>query len=1483
MASTRNDSIYKLPKLTRSARHLAVTCLSLGLILAGVLEAHASNNSGVTYQGRILKPDGTPLEGQTVQFRLEIRTPNTSNCVMFSETKTLDMRNSNGLFALTMNDGTGARTDATSIGFDRVFANRGSYTFDPSTCSSGSSYTPNEDDGRMLAVSFKDETMATWEPMASQMINFVPFAIETKQIAGFNASNLLRFAESDGTLVNTTPLSNAQYTELLALLAGTSTRFEKAGQLGGTSLPTLGVAQAGQVLSWNGTGWATASSTVGADSISSSNIVNGTITGADLATNIAISTTSTIATSGTVSSNVTTARDFRIYDSDATPNENYISIKAPTSLAANYNYVWPLNYGTANQVLTTDGTGALTWAAPAVSSQWANGASNAISYSAGNVGIGTTAPSRDLNVVAADKSTIIQIENTTSSASRYPAVRIYNYMNGQAGGNPVVDLYNADGVPTSPLAMPTSTTLGTIAANGYTGAAFYQSGRIDFVTSGAWTSTSAPTDIKFSNTPSGSVARSERMRITAAGNVGIGTTAPAFPLEVAGDLAVYGAGLGASSSQKFAIKSSSTGGAWLEAPLDASNNKLNFAIGWRGGANGFTMLGSNGNVGIGTTAPSAGLHLKTGTAAAATAPLKFNQGTLLTTPENGAMEYDASGLWYTIGSTRYLIPLNTAAGNYSNVQTIGNTTGSITMSPLAGNSVIVNSAAVSTSSTTGALVVSGGMGVAGAINSSGNISSGGTVSATNSLITPQIYGSSAASGNIRIDGTSDATKGNVLLASVGGNVGIGTTAPGAQLHLSNLGESGLLIEADTNNDANWEAPYVGFKQNGNAAKSTIGLVSTGGGTAVSGGVTVDNSSINNGLLLNAVGPSATGTLQLATEFIPRVTILPAGDIGVGTVSPQTKLHVVGGTRFEGGMAAYNGSSLTFSDTGLDRTTTLVHVNDKDFRITTSNGAIALMPFANVGIGTTAPSRLLDVNGSIHIAATTTPTTPAIGDIYIDSADSYKLKWYNGTAWQSAGGAAGGSGDFKADGSVSMTGSLKAVSGTSTAPGLAFASSTGSGFYWEGGGVDAINISVAGTQKGYFNSGTFSWAGDVNADRFKTYSTGSLTYPDYRLFGAGDAAGIYGPTTNVIGLVTANTERVRVTASGNVGIGTTAPNASYKLDVAGVVNATGFKINGVDVSSGGGGSPGGSTTQVQFNNAGAFGGDSNFVWDNTNKRLGIAEASPAYKLSVSVGSGEAIVGGRAFIGGWSGGSVEAAFGHYYGYGSNTNYALRQSDVGRTTLNSAASHEIAFSIDNTEKMRLSSAGNFGVGTTNPTQKLMVAGNIAPSVNGTYDLGTSTLRFTNVYATSGVVNTSDARMKKDIRDSDLGLDFVNSLRPVSYYWKEGSDSKLHYGLIAQETEKSLSVAKEKSNRTDEVDNVIVTHDEKSDAYGLRYTELISPLIKAVQEIYAKLTISDRNIASIQVELSEKEQRIQKLEEQNKALRAYLCAKDPAAPICN
>lgn len=54
-------------------------------------------------------------------------------------------------------------------------------------------------------------------------------------------------------------------------------------------------------------------------------------------------------------------------------------------------------------------------------------------------------------------------------------------------------------------------------------------------------------------------------------------------------------------------------------------------------------LGGGGKVGIGTTTPTAKLHLPAGTATAGTAPLKLTAGALLTTPELGAVEFTDDG------------------------------------------------------------------------------------------------------------------------------------------------------------------------------------------------------------------------------------------------------------------------------------------------------------------------------------------------------------------------------------------------------------------------------------------------------------------------------------------------------------------------------------------------------------------------------------------------------------------------------------------------------------------------------------------------------------------------------------------------------------------------------------------------------------------------------------------------------------------------
>jgi hypothetical protein len=75
-----------------------------------------------------------------------------------------------------------------------------------------------------------------------------------------------------------------------------------------------------------------------------------------------------------------------------------------------------------------------------------------------------------------------------------------------------------------------------------------------------------------------------------------------------------------------------------------------------------------GKMGIRNTDPTAMLDLPAGTATAGTAPLKLATGTALTTPEDGAVEYHDSHLYFTVGSTRHQLdqqgvtPPNTQTG-----------------------------------------------------------------------------------------------------------------------------------------------------------------------------------------------------------------------------------------------------------------------------------------------------------------------------------------------------------------------------------------------------------------------------------------------------------------------------------------------------------------------------------------------------------------------------------------------------------------------------------------------------------------------------------------------------------------------------------------------------------------------------------------------------------------------------------------------------
>ena len=100
---------------------------------------------------------------------------------------------------------------------------------------------------------------------------------------------------------------------------------------------------------------------------------------------------------------------------------------------------------------------------------------------------------------------------------------------------------------------------------------------------------------------------------------------------------------------------------------------------------------------------------------------------------------------------------------------------------------------------------------------------------------------------------------------------------------------------------------------------------------------------------------------------------------------------------------------------------------------------------------------------------------------------------------------------------------------------------------------------------------------------------------------------------------------------------------------------------------------------------------------------------------------------------------------------------------------------------------------------------------------------------------------------------MEFLNKLNPVQYKWKDyekfkrakpeaeeeftdevikHTHKRTHYGLIAQEVEKVLT----DSGMTTE-DFAPLTYDKDADLYGMRYSEYVGILIKAVQELSAEV----------------------------------------------
>jgi hypothetical protein len=119
----------------------------------------------------------------------------------------------------------------------------------------------------------------------------------------------------------------------------------------------------------------------------------------------------------------------------------------------------------------------------------------------------------------------------------------------------------------------------------------------------------------------------------------------------------------------------------------------------------------------------------------------------------------------------------------------------------------------------------------------------------------------------------------------------------------------------------------------------------------------------------------------------------------------------------------------------------------------------------------------------------------------------------------------------------------------------------------------------------------------------------------------------------------------------------------------------------------------------------------------------------------------------------------------------------------------------------------------------------------------------------------NASDRRLKKDIQDLDSGLDFIQKLRPVSYHMKNLSDDRTNWGFIAQEVEELVG----------EENAILTVGGDKDRTLGLRYTDFVAPLVKAIQEQQMEIEDLQSQLLKSKKQVEALEASIQNLKTQN------------------
>lgn len=320
------------------------------------------------------------------------------------------------------------------------------------------------------------------------------------------------------------------------------------------------------------------------------------------------------------------------------------------------------------------------------------------------------------------------------------------------------------------------------------------------------------------------------------------------------------------------------------------------------------------------------------------------------------------------------------------------------------------------------------------------------------------------------------------------------------------------------------------------------------------------------------------------------------------------------------------------------------------------------------------------------------------------------------------------------------------------------------------------------------------------------------------------------------------EAMRIDVFGNVGIGTTAPSSALTINrngANGVIEVTRDDGASSVASLAAVGSLARLTSQIGDLQIRAIDGVGNVTFHSggttehmriaSDGKVGIGNTSPQLKLSVNGGTQAGVI--RV-----EGTHATGALIDFHGLSSTVTSPPRIGGNG---------DDMIFITQLTERMRIDSNGNVLVGGTSiigPLARMALhqrTGQYALSfrsadVSGTqyFYLGQTSGDAAELVNQNGVgvrlqngatswTAGSDERIKNIHGNIDNAVAAIEGWRCVKYTLKEGGDKQM-LGLIAQDVEPHYPE--------------IVSHDEKG-MMGLRYTELVPVLVKAIQELHAEI----------------------------------------------